>query len=50
VLDTVGVLEVTAEWRLILSAFRGNSRVVLDTVGVLEVTTELCLKSHFPEC
>jgi hypothetical protein len=44
VLDIVGVLEVTDELCLTLSAFfRGNGRVVLDPVGVLEVTTELCL-------
>jgi hypothetical protein len=41
---TVGVLEVTAEWCLMLSAFfRGNDRVMADTVGVLEVTAEWCL-------
>jgi hypothetical protein len=36
VLDTVGVLEVTTELYLTISAF-------------LEVNTELCLKFRFPE-
>jgi hypothetical protein len=43
VLDDIGVLEVTVELPLTLSAFRDNSRVMTDTVGVLEVTVEWCL-------
>jgi hypothetical protein len=42
-IDTVSVLDVTAEWCLMFRRFRDNNRVMAGIVGVLEVTVEWCL-------